>query len=442
MGEQEKREKTMHYSILDGAAWSLMMHTAQTFLIPFAIAINLPLFFISALSSFPQLFDGIAQKIGSYSTDFNWNRKKILVYGAILQALMLLGLAIVVFHSNTLCSDFKNTLIMLLVTAIFFFGGIINPSWCGIIGDVVPEQIRASWFGKRAKIIQIVALLTLFFSGIFLDYMKTDVIMGFIILFLIAAMARVISAYYLNLHWDPNPEIKSESEVNTDFTKYCICLFFIYFSFFIANTYIIVYKLKLLNFDYFWFSLGLIAFTLSYALSAPHWGRLIEKYGTKKILSATFMLSFIAIILWIFITTPVEAIPLELFRGMLWSGIMLSSINYLYEITSARTRIKAMGQSALFIGAGSFAGTIAGGAILEFLGDNTFFSFYILFLIIALIRVVSSFFVAANIKELKIPLKKITTLRLMAKIITVYPFQGLAYDLNSVWKNSKRLKIY
>lgn len=440
MDDQEKRKKTMGYSIIDGISWSIMMNLGAVFLTPFAIAINAPLFFISALNSFPLLLDGIAQKIGSYFTDFGWGRKKVLVYGTVLQALTWLGIAILAFQFNILCSDFKNTIFILLVTTMYFLGGVVNPAWFALMGDVVHEQTRASWFGQRTRLMQIGALLALIFAGIFLDYMKTDIIFGFGVLFFIAFASRTIGAYYLNLHWDPKHEIKTEFKVGIDFAKYMICIFLIYFSINMAGIYTVVYRLKLLNFDYFWFAINAATFTIAYALASPHWGRLIEKYGTKKILSATSMLSFAMILPWIFVTNPIEALPAEIFSGIIFSGIAASTFNYLYEITNPRERIKAMGHFSLFLGAGIFVGVIAGGAILGFLGENVIYSFHILFIIAALVRLLSGFFVVLNTKEIKIPLKKATTFELMAKIVTIYPFQGLAYDLNKVILSTKSAK--
>ncbi|MEW6528352.1 MAG: MFS transporter [Candidatus Micrarchaeota archaeon] len=428
---KEKIEKTMHYSTLDGVVWAIMMNTGTVFLTPFAIAIKAPLFFITALGSFPALFDGIAQKIGSFFTDFGWERKKILIYGVALQALTWFGVAMLAFQFNLLSKDFANTAFILLVIAIYFFGGVVNPAWFAIIGDVVHEKTRASWLGYRDRMWNLAGLAALVLAGIFLDYTKTNIFFGFGTLFFIAFVTRSISAYYLTLYWDPNPKAESKSKLGNDFTKYLVCIFLVFFSVNMVAPYIIIYKFNMLKFDYFQFSLTIALWTISYALASPHWGRLIEKYGTKKVLNAVSMLSFTMILPWIFVSNFVQSLLAEAYSGIIWSGISATVYNYLYEITPVRSRVSAMGDFSLSRGTGTFAGIIFGGAILGFLGGNAVLSFHIFFLIIALTRLITGFFVVSNTKEIVRPLKKATTGRLIAKIVTIYPFQGLAHDFGN-----------
>ncbi len=440
MDYQKKRTDTMRYSIIDGSLYVVMSQAGVSFLTPFAIAINAPILIISALNAVPPFLDGIAQKIGAYFSDFGWKRKKILVWGGVIQSLMWLFLALLAYFTKPLGPELVNTGLVLITILIYFFGGIANPAWVALMGDVVPEKIRASWFGYRNSITQLVGLSVLLFAGFFLDSMKTDVFVGFAILFVIAFLSRLIGACFLELHWDPKPHARKELEVRKEAYKYSLILFLIFFVINISGAYLTVYLLDILKFDYISFSAALISFIILYVLAAPHWGRLIEKYGTKKVLISSITIISLPSFVFVFVYTPIQAILAWAFVGMIWAGVTISYFNYLYEITKPEERIKASGHAYLFLGAGTFFGTMVGGFLLSFLGAKSILSFHILFVIAGLLRIVVAFIVNANIREVKTPPRNKGTIELMANIITIYPFKGLMYDFRNLIKRTNGKK--
>ncbi|VVC02113.1 Major Facilitator Superfamily protein [uncultured archaeon] len=439
MGELEKRKNTMRYSVIDGAFWAVMTNAGTSFLTPFAIALNPPLLVIGALNSVPPLLDGIAQKIGAYFSDFGWERKKILVLGVAAQAVMWLFLALLAYYSNALGAAATNLLLIAIATFIFFFGGVVNPAWFALMGDVVPEKARASWFGQLSRLINAVGLAALLFAGFFLDSMKTDVLTGFAALFAIAFAGRLLGSYFLQLHWDPKPHARKEPEAGKEAMDYSLLLFLIFFSVNIAGNYLSVYLLQMLKFDYVSFSAALISSTVFYVLAAPHWGRLIDRYGTKKVLVAAVALMSIPSFITVFVQSPIQAVLSYAFAGMLWAGVMISFLNYLYDVTRPEERIKATGHAYLMLGAGTFLGTIAGGVVLSCLGAASLASFQLLFILAGFLRIASALVLNAKTREVKAPPGSKGTIEIMASIITIYPFQAFAYEIERAV--SKKRKI-
>lgn len=430
------RKRTMRYSIIDHSLFNIMTQTGIQFLTPFAIALNSPLLIISMLNSFPPLLDGIAQKIGAYFSDFGWERKKIIVYGVAVQTFLWFFLALFAYYSNIFDAQLREWVLIILVVLIFF-GAIVNPAWFALIGDVIPKKIIASWFGQKNRIAGVVGIIALLFAGFFLDWMKKDVLVGFAILFGIASLARGLSTYFLALHWDPSPKPKKEHEPKQDVRAYALIVFVLFFAINIGMVYALVYVLKILKFDYFWFSAMFVAHAISYSLSAPHWGRLIEKYGTKKTFVCSTALCAIPILMWLFVNEPIGAIFLHIVGGIVWAGMYASYFNYIYEITKPDERIKAMGHVQLFCGAGIFFGVMGGGFLLTILGENSIHSFYILFAVIALLRIIVALIIHLKLKEIKTVPGKKGTLELMANILTVYPIKGLMYDVKNIVKKVK-----
>ncbi len=436
--EKTRREATMRYSIIDGSLWSVMTQAGVSFLTPFALALGAPIMVIGALNAVPPFLDGVSQKIGSHFSDLGWERKKILVWGVAAQALMWLLLSFLAFYAKPLGPQFANTGLVALAALIFFFGGVPNPAWVALMGDVVPEKTRASWFGHRNRMIYFVGVLTLLFAGFYLDSMKADVLLGFSALFAIAFVTRLAGSHFLELHWDPNPKARKEPEAGKEAKDYAVLLFLIFFTVNIAGNYLPVYLLEMLKFDYLSFSAALMASMIFYVLAAPHWGRLIEKYGTKKVLVSAVALNSLSIFITVLVQSPLQALLSYSFAGIIGSGVMVSYLNYLFDITKPEERIKATGHAYLLLGTGTLLGTAAGGIILSYLGQQSINSFYALFIIAGALRIISALIVNARTREVKNPPGTKGTLALMGSILTVYPIKGLVFEISGAASRVKR----
>lgn len=440
MGDDRKlRSDTMRYSIIDGSLWSVMVQAGTSFLTPFAIAVNAPLLVIGALNAVPPFLDGAAQKIGAHFSDFGWERKRILVWGVAAQALIWLLMAVLAYHYGILDSGLGSFSLVALATLIFFFGGVVNPAWFAMMGDVVPEKIRASWFGQRNRLINAVGIAAMLLAGFFLDAMKTrDALLGFAGLFAIAFAARLAGAYFLNLHWDPKPQARKEPEAGAEAKDYALLLALVFFSINISGNYLPVYLLGMLKFDYIAYAAALVASSVTYVLAAPHWGRLIDRYGTKKVLVASVALMAIPSLTTLFVYSPAAAVISYAIAGIIWAGVVISYMNYLYDVTAPAERIKATGHAYLLLGAGTLLGTMAGWVLLSWLGTESIFAFQALFVLSALLRLAIAWIVHSKTREVGTPPGKRGTLELMARIIIIYPFTGLAYDLRNLTGSERK----
>ncbi len=440
-GDRKKRESTMRYSVIDGSLWAVMMQVGTAFLTPFALALNAPILVISALNSLPPFLGGVAQKVSAHFSDWGIERKKILVWGIAAQAVAWLLLAFLALYSGVLGFEFALFASVALAAMMFFFGGLPHPPWTALMGDILPEKARAVWLGYRSRMMGIIGIAAMLFAGYFLDLMKQkELMLGFAVLFGIAFLARLLGSYFLSLHWDPNPKPRKEAQPSREAANFAILLFMVFFSLSIGANYLSVYWLKMLSFDYFWFAAAAAVHMVFFSLSVSHWGRLIEKYGNKKVWVAAMALNSLGVFMPIFVRTPLEAILINVVAGALWGGMIITYMNYLYEITKPEERIKATAHSFLLLGAGTLVGTLAGGFILNYLGENSITSFHILLLLAGILRIAVAFIINAKTREVKIPPARKGTLELMANILTVYPFKGLAYDISGVVSRVKTKK--
>ncbi|MBU0586045.1 MFS transporter [Candidatus Micrarchaeota archaeon] len=427
------REKTMKYDIVDGVLWAVMFNSGAWFLTPFAIAINAHIMVIGALNSIPALLDGIAQKASVRLSELGWKRKSIFFWGVAAQTFGWLGLAAVAWLAwLNLWPGLEDLGLVFFATWIYMFGGLANPPWFALMGDVVPEKQRGTWFGMRSRVTNFAGFAALLIAGFFMQQVEGEAILGFIVLFLLAFTARLTSVYVISRHWDPKPEGIKKVEVKEDFDRYEHLLPIVWFSILLAGPYTPVLMLGVLGFNYGEYTVYLAVQALMYMMSYPHWGRLIDTHGAKSILVATVALNGLYIVLWGLVSTPLEAAIIAIPGGLLWAGTISSAFNYVYQAVEPKARIKAMGDSSFFSGIGSFAGTITGGAIISVLGDYSRASFQILFLISAVFRLVAAILIYKFAKEVSAAGNGVKIMPMMFKIMTVYPVRGLAHDLHSL----------
>jgi MFS family permease len=426
------KERTMRHSIMDGALWAVMRYCADIFVTPFAIAIGAPVLVISAANAFPSLLDGIGQKAGSYVTALGMNRKKVFVYTVLLQAFSWLGLVMsALSFLYGMDPTVSQSLLVLSSCMIYVFGGIPNPAWFSLMGDVVPARIRAVWFGERSKIMYAAGLLALLVSGWFLGQAAVAVA-GFAILFFIAFVSRALGAYYASLHTDPGTTSKKSAEPDAGFAKYTYMQMFMMFATLFGSPFIAVYLISQRGFSYQDYSI-MVAFNLvAYVLTMPGWGRLIARYSSKTVLVAAAALNGLFMLLLPSVHTLPEAVAVMFVSGCMWSGIMSGNSNYVYESVPPHARMRAIGDASLMGGIGSFLGALSGGFALHSLGENSVASFYAVFYLSMLLRFASSAAYHFFAEERKPFGEKTTPLSMMVNIVAVYPASAIAQGIGGI----------
>jgi MFS family permease len=86
--------------------------------------------------------------------------------------------------------------LILLLTAYWFFGLSAGPAWNAWVVSLVPNKRRYNFFALRGRIHEITILITLVLSGLLLNNFKGSLGI-FNALFLIAAVSRILSAFFL-----------------------------------------------------------------------------------------------------------------------------------------------------------------------------------------------------------------------------------------------------
>src|SRR3989344_3620081 len=192
---EEQYAQTRKYSIKEGAAASVAGGAGESYIVPYALALGSSNAQIGFLSSFPGIIGPLSQIYGSKLIEKHERRSLVLLFVALQASMWLLFVLAGVLFLYNFSPDY--IVPFLIISYIFYamFGSLAGPAWFSLMGDVVPEKMRGSYFSKRNKISGIISMVVTLLAALWLEYTKQTniVIIGFIVLFAISALGRFTS---------------------------------------------------------------------------------------------------------------------------------------------------------------------------------------------------------------------------------------------------------
>ncbi len=413
--ERQKKKDSKRVSLAEGCAYSVSDGAAMRNMTPYALSLGASSVHVGVLSTLPSLVGSFAQLV-TLRLMYKMSRKRVILYGVVLQALgwlVLLGIGLLF---NAGLSLFTPTLVVVAYTLLVTFGFSISPAWSSWMRDIVEEK-RGTYFGTRNRICGMVALVSMIGAGVLLDYFKkTNVIYGFIIIFCAAFIARMMSAYFFRKMYDPEFRPYKNSYTlaysllklrRQLFGKFLVFVSLVLFSTAIAAPFFAVYALEELHFSYTAFTMVMISAPIGTLLLMPAWGRFTDRYGNRKAMWISGFLIPLIPIGWLcsFFISQENVVPyliaIELFSGFVWAGFNLATGNYVYDIVP---RDKLPWYSAYFnivTNVSSFAGALVGGILavmpISIWGSSLLF----IFVISGIARFLSFIATAAAVKEIR-----------------------------------------
>ncbi|MEM4260600.1 MAG: MFS transporter [Candidatus Woesearchaeota archaeon] len=461
-GEQEKsipeyilKERSIKYSNRDAIFTSIKAGFTESFVMPYAIAMNAGTSILVMLSSLPQLIASYLQLFSYNSLKFFKSRSRLIFITAFIQAFLWLPILAIPFIA-------KGNLWLLLFLIILesIFGTFQGPVYNSILGDIIDENKRGEVLGRRNRIINLMSFTTTFIAGIILNSFKNMdsngtfhyVFFGFAILFFIAFISRLIASFYKAKIYDPpfkSIEIKTtffsfmKNMTKDNYGIFVIYVFLYKFAASISSPFFELYLLRDLNSGYFYFTLITVTSIVAGFLSLNFWGKLIDKYGSKKILTiAGFVqpISPFLLFLSIYIKDPAYLIIFllieEAFSGIAWSAFNLSTSSFLFDATSKKERIKYVSYYNFIIGIGFFLGAITGGVFIKIFPIWIVSAIPIIYLISGLLRLGSTILMINKVREAKLVEVTLISGSFIPRVLSIRPQFGNTIEIIST--NNKK----
>jgi len=441
---EEKVRNSLKYSVIDGAFYSAMVSFGESFFSAFAVFLNAATIHLGLLGSLPLALGSLLQLFSDKLIAFINSRKRLILISASFEGLMYIAIALVFF-----LGEFRLWYFILFVSLYKIFGMVVSPAWNSWMGDLVNPKERGTYFGKRSRVTGMTSFVSYIIAGNILQAFSGTVknqYIGFVIIFAVALISRIISLIYLTKKYDPKYRKPTKKEHFTffqfikhaRFRNYGLFVFYLCFinlSAFLSAPFFSAYMLYDLKFSYLQFTILNGAFLLTKFISLPIWGKVIDNYGTKKILTLAGFLMPICPMLWLVSHSPIYLVFVQMFAGFAWGGFELSSFNFIFDTTKPKKRATCVAYYNVLNGIAIISGSLIGTFIVNH--NNIFWSKYLLvFLLSGLLRYIASFTFLPKLKEVR-EVEHIPYHKLLFNIVTTIPTEGLVHTITT-FRNKKK----
>ena len=435
--EKKKIERSLDSSIKDGVGYSAMVGFGENYFSSFAVTLKASVGEIAFLSAFSMLLGNAFQMLWSHIADRLRTRKKVIVVSCIVQSLTFLPIMF-----TPIIFSHKPVIGLIVFVALYqIFGHAVAPAWNSWMGELVPENSRGSYFGRRSRIIGIATFLSFMAGGIILENFSGDrSIIGFIIIFSIALIARFFSVFHLSRMHEPIYKPYPEGKLSlkeflrrlpySHFGKFTTYLFILNFAIYIANPFFVVYMYRTLDFTYLQFMIVTAANIIPTFVAMKYWGKYGDRFGNKKILVITGWLIPFNPLLWLLPFGFWYIFLIQIWTGFVWAGFQISSSNFIFDVIEKEKRSKIISYFNFLMGLAIFCGSMIGGFLSKyvFVSPWIFLSnLQILFMISGLIRLFASWRFLRMLREMR-EVNPVDSERLFIELVAIKPVQKLVAE--------------
>jgi HEAT repeat protein len=290
--------------------------------------------------------------------------------------------------------------------------------WWRWMSELVPEDTRATFFGRRSAVLNTVTMVWFLVAVILLDRFKSSIFWAYFAIFAVAGVAGLVESLLYIFIPEPPPRQPGPKFLARDFLRPLADRNFLGFALAIALWLFSVNILSPFIAPYItadngigasntWLGIMMIITQLSYVATSMSWGVLMDRLGRKPVvlLGSMYPLTWIIYLIlgrrnYAYIL-PVTA----LVQGLLSFAILDGSGQLMLTLTPQKNRTAYVAWYAAITGVLSAAGALSGGALGDLLSGfamtvagRTIRSFQVMTLVCFALCTVSVFFLS-RIKE-------------------------------------------
>jgi len=445
MSKDTSDSKSLSYAIKDGVYYAVMIGIGEGYITPFAIFLKATNYQIGLLASIPPLLGAFVQFLSVSILNRIKDRRALILAGVIAQALSWIPILLL----PLIFRPYAVPLLIIGITAYFCFGNLATPPWNSLMGDIVPEKTRSTYFGHRNRVMSIFSLGALTLAGLILHAAeKTGWLwIGFSLLFTIALISRLLSAYCLSRMDNPAYDVHDKDNFSlweffadfrhSSFVKFVVYTGLMHLAVMLAGPFFAVYMLRDLHFSYLQFmSVSAIAVLVQY-FTLHNWGKFGDKFGNRKALVIAGFTLPVVPVLWLFSTNFYFILVIQMLAGFAWAGFSLSMGNFIFDAIPSPQRAKCVAIFNVVNAIGIFSGAAIGGWLTRYLPLSLSVSdltvsmvsnLQWLFLISGILRLFISLLFLPAIREMR-EVEPLTLRDMIFRVSSIRPFSGLRFDL-------------
>lgn len=449
----ETKKKSLHYSIIEGCATSMMTGFGEGYIAPFAIFLQSSNLLIGFLAAIPPAVGTVAQLISVDILDQRRKRKSLIIPGVIIQMLMWLP----IFLLPLIFPKVGPVLLVIAMAVYTAAGHFTVPAWNSLMGDLTEPDKRGRYFAQRNRLSSMFSFGSSLLAGLVIlhFFQPVNEWLGYGIIFGIAFISRGVSSHYISKMSEPEYVVKKEDYFSlwdflrrspkSNFARFVFYIAFISIAVNVSVPFFAVYMFRDLKFSYAEFTIINAINVITQFLVMRYWGRLCDRYGNRKILCFTGWLIAFPPILWLLSSNFYAIAMYQVCAGLIWSGFNLAIGNFIFDAVSPPKRARCVAYFSLLNNTGISLGAILGGWLSLYMPDTILLfgwhiilasSLQVLFLISGLLRLLISSIFLTHIKEVR-QVEPITTWELIFNFSMIKPVLGPIFDIFTGSKEDK-----
>ena len=422
--EKNLQNRALNFSIIDGALAAVMGSLAGgIFLIGFAIKVlKATPEQIGILAALP-MFANLVQIFGSYLIERTGRKKPLCFISILLSRLLWLVIVMLPLGIFSGVSDWRMWILVAVIGASSFFGSLAGVAWLAWMSDLVPENIRGSYFGKRNMIASACGMAAMLAGGKFItmwgNRFTEENPFGFVILFAIGILMGIASAWFL-FRIPETGRAREDAGKGFDFSLFfkplkdknflALILFasFWMFAIQIAGPFYGVFMIENLKIDFTAITVFGTFATLATLIMMKIWGPISDKLGNKPIIIVSGVILVIVPFIWILALPGAYYIPVliaHILSAAFMAGASLSQFNIMIKLSPREGRSMYLALFAAITGIVGASAPIFGGVLSKAMQNISFQLFaykvtnlQIIFIISAFLQAFTMFFII-RVKE-------------------------------------------
>lgn len=346
-------------------------------------------------SAMAELFSACSQLMAPRVVGWMHGRKRMVITTALVSALPWGLIAL----TPVLPESFRVWAFMLVASLALSLLIMADPAWGSWISDLVHLSRRGRYMGLRGSMVTLVSVVIGMSGAVMLDRLEGAVMWGFAVAFVIALIARLVSAILYTQVVDPRPDIRLRPGVapwhlfdhmgETKLGRYNLFILLFHFSMGFASPFFSVYLIRDIGVSYTTFvGLG-VASNFAVVLTMPFWGRIADKKGNLFVLG----IGAASVAFWPIMFIAVSQIwylyMVHIIIGVLSAGWGLAVLNFVLENSDEADRPAAIGAFRAMASLGLFSGTIIAGVLATRVPTILTYQIATMFLISGAMRLIS-----------------------------------------------------
>jgi MFS family permease len=423
-------KESLRASFKDGIFAALMSGVTDHYATPLALFLGATVLQVGFVSALPNLLSSLSQFFAVRVIYWVGGRLKLLVRLVFSQASLFVGIA--VLAASDVPSRVEWFLVLLSLAALC--GGLAGPAWGSLMSDYIPARKRGHYFGWRNSVLGAVGVGSVCGAGVLLDlFRQLGYGGGFVVLFCLAALARFGSAYFIKQMDEPPHKKDPASDFTflmfiarfreSNFLKFVTFAAALNFASFLAAPFFAVFMLRDLQLDYLTYMALHVSSALVTLVALPLWGRHGDLVGNVRVLRLSSFFAALIPFFWLLSHNPVYLMLVQMWAGFAWSGVTLSTGNFIYDAVTPQKRVRCIAYFNVINGVAVFLGSATGGWLASRLPPLFGYQLIGLFVLSGFCRLLVYVALSARFQEVR-RAREVSIRELFFSVVGIRPLMG------------------